>query len=77
LLVLRQAKISTREGAVFLLGDLKIEFGIGSARCAADARSAVDRAVRALKDCLDEGWPSDHLWREALDLTAQWKDQLK
>ena len=77
LLVLRQAKMSTREGAVSLLGDLKTEFEPGRARCAADARSAVCRAVNALKDCLDEGWPGEDLWREALDLTAHWKAQLK
>jgi hypothetical protein len=41
------------------------------------ARSAVGRAVEALKDCLDEGWPREDLWREALDLTARWKAQLK
>jgi hypothetical protein len=77
LLVLRQAKMSTREGAVSLLGDLKTEFGTGRAQCAADARTAVGRAVKTLKDCLNEGWPSEHLWREALDLTALWKAQLK
>jgi hypothetical protein len=77
LLVLRQAKMSTREGAVFLLGDLKNKLDTQRARCAADARSAVSRAVEALKDCLDEGWPGEDLWREALDLTAQWKAQLK
>jgi hypothetical protein len=77
LLVLRQAKMSTREGAVTLLGDLKNKLDTGRARCAADARSAVGRAVDALKDCLDEGWPGDDLWREALDLTAHWRAQLK
>jgi hypothetical protein len=77
LLVLRQAKMSTREGAVSLLGDLKTEFEAGRARCAGDARFAVGRAVEALKDCLDEGWPSEHIWGEALDLTAQWMAQLK
>jgi hypothetical protein len=78
LLVLRQAKMSTREGAVSLLGDLKNKLDTGGrARCAADARSAVGRAVEALKDCLDERWPREDLWREALDLTTRWKAQLK
>jgi hypothetical protein len=78
LLVLRQAKMSTREGAVSLLGDLKNKLDTGGrTRCAADARFAVGRAVEALKDCLDEGWPREDLWREALDLTAHWKAQLK
>jgi hypothetical protein len=77
LLVLRQAKLSSREGAIALLDDLKTEFETSRGRCAADARSTVGHAIRRLQDSLDESWPTEEQWREAFDLTSQWRAALK
>jgi hypothetical protein len=78
LLALRQAKLSTQEGATVLLDDLRTQLDFGGARCAAQPRLEVDRAIRNLKDSLDKNlWPREEMWREALNLTSQWKAALK
>jgi hypothetical protein len=78
LLVLRQAKLSTQDGASGLLDDLRQRLDFGRAQCAAQARSEVGQAVKNLKESLDKNlWPREEMWREALNLAAQWRAALK